>query len=95
MLLGAKYGSGVASMAHLGGAAFGWLWFKGHPRVVEFFAGLEQKMEKREREEARELEERMDEVLKKISDVGMDGLTREEKAFLDRASKHYRKQNKS
>lgn len=94
-LLAAKYGSGVASMAHLGGAGFGYVWYKTHPRVTGFFAELERKIEKKEREEARDLEERVDEILRKIKDVGVEGLSREERAVLERASKHFRKQNKT
>jgi hypothetical protein len=95
MLLNVKHSSGIASAAHLGGAAFGYLWYWGHPRIVAFFENLERRIEMRERAEARELETRMDEILRKIKDFGMEGLTRDERSFLDRASKHFRKQKKS
>ena len=96
MLLSAKQSCrGVASFAHLAGAAFGFVWYKTHPRVSDFFADLERKLEKKEREEARDLEKRMDEVLRRVSEVGMDGLSSEDKALLDRASHHFRRNKKS
>ncbi|RMG10091.1 MAG: hypothetical protein D6731_18320 [Planctomycetota bacterium] len=65
------------------------------PRPSAFRRWRERRRRRREALEARrlaELRERLDEVLAKVSRVGMDGLTREERAFLERASKELRKQ---
>jgi membrane associated rhomboid family serine protease len=88
---------GVASACHLGGAAFGiayWRWGNRAEAVLE-----RDRVEEDERPAVRapasaprkgNLEDELDQVLRKLHASGMDSLTTDEKAVLDRASKHYR-----
>jgi hypothetical protein len=88
---------GVASACHLGGAAFGLAYWRFGNRAE---AILERdRVEEDQRPAVRpvtgpprgkNLEDELDQVLRKVHASGMDSLTTDEKAVLDRASKHYR-----
>lgn len=83
-------GGGVAHMAHLGGGAYGFLFIK-----YRFKAGL--LLERFKRHQARAENERkvdrkkeVDRILEKISASGIGSLTKEERKFLESASKDLR-----
>jgi len=83
----------AAPIAHLAGALFGFLFFRLRGRVETYFDRLERRMERAEREHEEEIEARLDTLLEKISRDGMNSLTKKEREFLKRASRHY--QNKA
>ena len=86
-------GANVAHMAHLGGALCGvlylkldWRWM----RIGNMFKNLryrrqEAKLE-RHRQEAEEIMKRVDSILDKINEVGLENLTKAERKFLEEAS---------
>ncbi len=85
--------SGVAHLAHLGGMVIGYVYLKreklfGHRAAPKEWREHRQ-IQERWREEARmeALRREVDELLEKVSQVGFDGLTRDEKKRLERASK--------
>lgn len=83
----------IAHMAHLGGALCGllymkldWRWL----RLGSFFKNLrnrrqEAKLEKR-RQEAEDIMKRVDAILDKINEVGIENLSKAERKFLEEAS---------
>jgi membrane associated rhomboid family serine protease len=79
--------SEVATSAHLGGALFGFLYFRYEPRVRRWLEGLEERDRRRTQEEARQARARVDELLAKIGRG--ERLTTRERRFLDQASKRY------
>ena len=96
---------GIGHFAHLGGMVVGYLYIKSDWRIPAFFqlssyltyfrnVRHKRRMKvvdkKREREER--LMEKVDQILDKISQVGYDKLTREEKKILEQASEHLSKQ---
>jgi membrane associated rhomboid family serine protease len=93
-------GANVAHMAHLGGAVCGFVYLKLDWRwlsVGRLFKNLryrrqEAKLEKR-RQEAEDIMKRVDAILDKINEVGIDNLTRAERKFLEDASSQLSKQN--
>ena len=81
----------VALAAHLGGAAYGWLWHKRGDVVGQV-------VEKRKRDKAMaafaaEADDRreMDRILAKIQATGLASLSTDERAFLERRSRELRK----
>jgi membrane associated rhomboid family serine protease len=94
MLLGLLFGgSGVAHLAHLGGLLFGviylkvdwrWLALGGWIKSLRYKRKLA-KLE-RNRRHADEVMKRVDAILDKINEVGLDKLTAEERRFLEEAS---------
>ena len=85
--------SGVAHLAHLGGAVVGFIYLKSDwrirslkYRITSYFN--RQKIEKmtRQREKESELMAEVDRILDKINQVGYDNLTRKEKKTLEDAS---------
>jgi membrane associated rhomboid family serine protease len=92
-------GANVAHMAHLGGALCGvlylkldWRWL----RIGNLFKNLryrrqEAKLEKR-RQAAEDIMKRVDTILDKINEVGMENLTKAERKFLEDASSELSKQ---
>ncbi|MFP4055706.1 MAG: rhomboid family intramembrane serine protease [Candidatus Brocadiia bacterium] len=85
-----SYHDGVAHTAHLGGALFGFLFWR-HGRAVEdFFARLQDRAHEREATQLADDEKRMDEILAKISREGFDSLTRRERQFLEDQSRKRR-----
>jgi len=82
--------SSVAGAAHLGGAVFGFAYMRMRGGVAAYFEELERRYESRQRDQSRNLRLDLDRVLRRLNDVGMEALTREERAILNRASKHFR-----
>lgn len=95
LILGLLFGgANVSHLAHLGGAIFGVLYTKADWRMPSF--GRKFKEYKNKRNEAKLEKNRMkaedtmkkvDKILDKINEVGLDNLTKEERKFLDDASK--------
>jgi membrane associated rhomboid family serine protease len=82
--------NGVANVAHLGGAAFGFLVVKTGPALERYLQSLAERRA-RSAEIDREWErQRVDELLDKINREGMAKLSRRERKFLMEASRKYR-----
>ncbi len=86
-------GGGVAHMAHLGGALFGVIYMKidrtrfGPGRWINNLRHKRQEAKlNRNREKAQDAMSRVDTILDRINEVGMDNLTAEERRFLEDAS---------
>jgi membrane associated rhomboid family serine protease len=90
---------GTAHMAHLGGAIFGLLYLKLDWRWMALGRKLknlryqrqEAKLNKR-RQEAEDIMKKVDAILDKINEVGLENLTRAERRFLEEASSELSKQ---
>jgi membrane associated rhomboid family serine protease len=86
-------GGGVAHMAHLGGALFGLVYLKIDWKRRHIFGWIknlryrrqEAKLE-RNRQRADDVMKRVDSILDKINEVGIENLSREERRFLEEAS---------
>jgi membrane associated rhomboid family serine protease len=94
LLLGFLFGGrNVAHLAHLGGALFGFLYMKSDWRIGLFGRRLknlrykrqEAKLEKN-RQKTEEIMKKVDAILDKINEVGIENLTKEERKFLEDAS---------
>ncbi len=93
---------GIAHLTHLGGIVIAIIYLKAYNPVVRWWEEREEKKSEREmRHKAEErvakeryFEEKVDPILKKISDEGMDSLTGEEKKILSQASKDHKEQFK-
>lgn len=94
MILGFLFGGGnVAHFAHLGGALFGFIYMKSDWRFVIFgdrlknlrYKRKEAKLDKN-RKKAEDVMKRVDDILDRISEVGLENLTKEERKFLEEAS---------
>jgi membrane associated rhomboid family serine protease len=103
--MGAVNRSGnVAYTAHLGGAAFGFLYYKGRIRLERWLPGPTWKPRLRSRPKLRVLDpdtvdqdstdSRVDEILQKIQEHGQDSLTRAERRVLEQASQEYQRRRK-
>jgi membrane associated rhomboid family serine protease len=86
--------SNVAYAAHLGGAAWGFLFFRFGNRIEGVFRRIDRMAEKAERSKQRKRESRdqdlraeVDRILDKVNREGMTALTDEERRFLKNASK--------
>jgi len=99
---GEGYVDGTAHAAHLGGLAFGFLYYARQWNLesrLGSFGGLVKNKEdmqraevKRERKQAEKnvaVKQRVDELLDKVSSDGINSLTEEEREFLLKASKDY------
>lgn len=93
-------GDGIAHVAHLGGALFAWIYLKWFwsPSRGGFLAQWRQRRNRsrwekaiRDGERLREAMEEIDPILRKISEQGLDSLTRAERKQLDRVSEMKRK----
>ncbi|MBX3425962.1 MAG: rhomboid family intramembrane serine protease [Pirellulales bacterium] len=92
--------SNVAYSAHLGGAAFGLLYFYTQWLPLRSLEGLTSRLPKAPRptlrvhepEEGDDLQSQVDRILEKIQNEGQDSLTRRERAILEQASRRYREQ---
>jgi membrane associated rhomboid family serine protease len=101
-LAGDRFFTGVAHAGHLGGLLFGLLYWRSGIRLEALFGGRKrQGTRRRTQAPAREpvilsypkpddLAERVDEVLKKITEHGKDSLTDEEREVLNQASARLR-----
>lgn len=90
---------GTAHMAHLGGALFGlaylkldWRWLAIGRKLKNLrYKRQEAKLHKR-RQEAEDIMRKVDAILDKINEVGMENLTKAERKFLEDASSQLSKQ---
>lgn len=101
MLLGFLFGGGsVAHLAHLGGAIFGLIYLKLDWRRLKFrkriknlrYKRQEAKLE-RNRQKAEDVMKRVDSILDKINEVGLENLSDEERRFLQDASTEMSREN--
>ena len=87
----ANQGDGKANAVHLAGALSGWIAVGGFQRVRGPWSRFSDKrvQDKRIKSDAKKVqeEERMDQILAKISREGMPSLSNAEKQFLNRQSK--------
>jgi membrane associated rhomboid family serine protease len=93
-------GGGVAHMAHLGGALFGlvylkfdWHWLGLGRRIKTLRHRRQEAKLEKNRQKAEDVMKRVDSILDKINEVGMENLTPEERRFLDEASSTLSKKN--
>ena len=100
-LAGDRVFTGVAHAGHLGGLAFGFIYWKWSLRLEAVFGRATRRWPRHEQAPYREreilpfterdaLSERVDEVLQKISEQGKESLTDEERDILIRASEKFR-----
>ncbi|MEN8148548.1 MAG: rhomboid family intramembrane serine protease [Planctomycetota bacterium] len=89
-------GHGVANSAHLGGALFGFLYYRYGHRVDRYFTDLEIKSKvhakKKRSADLDRLQAQVDEMLEKISREGIDGLSPRERKFLTEAGRRLREE---
>jgi len=87
--------SGIATIAHLGGFGFGFVFIRYGRRIQRIFLTLYERrrrqQSKRDQENTRKLRERVDDLLVKVNEKGMDSLNRRERSFLKKASKQFRR----
>ena len=95
MLVG-KNSGGVAASAHLGGALFGYLYYRYSDHVYKYLDRIERQIaeehHKERRQQHHDMREEVDRLLDKISEHGLSSLTSKERSFLQNASKQYRKE---
>jgi len=89
--------SGTAHFAHLGGALFGFLYFKFGSRVGQalpgfdgLVRGIKKGRDQARRKQATEKKQEIDRLLDKINREGLNSLSRTERRFLESASKDMR-----
>ena len=94
-------GGGVAHMAHLGGAVYGLMYLKidwarlGFGRWINNLQHQRKETKLRHnREKAQDVMKRVDAILDKINDVGIENLTDEERRFLKDASSELSEQDR-
>jgi membrane associated rhomboid family serine protease len=94
LLIGFLFGdAGVAHYAHLGGALFGLIYYKSNLRWLGLGRRIKDlryrrqsaKLEKN-RQKAEEIMKRVDDILDKINDVGIENISKEDRKFLEEAS---------
>jgi len=82
---------GVANSAHLGGALFGFLYYRYGHRVDRFFTKMEvtakARSGRRKSDDLDRMQEEVDRLLGVISRKGLEGLSPKEKKFLNEASR--------
>ncbi len=88
-LLGPGYG-GVARLAHLGGAFFGFTFLRLDKRIDHWLAAWVERGERGAIRRQEKMRKRVDELLAKISREGMPSLSRREREFLKKASREFR-----
>ena len=101
MLLGLLFSGGdVAHAAHLGGALFGIVYLKLDWRLVRLGTWIKSLRYKRQlaklehnRRQAENIMKRVDAILDKINEVGIENLTSEERRFLEEASSQLSQKN--
>ncbi|MEE8577854.1 MAG: rhomboid family intramembrane serine protease [candidate division Zixibacteria bacterium] len=86
-------GQGVAHMAHLGGALFAFIYMKLDWRYLSFGKKVKNLRNKRQeaklsrrRQDAEEVMKRVDAILDRINDVGIDNISKDDRKFLEEAS---------
>jgi uncharacterized membrane protein YciS (DUF1049 family) len=94
MLLGFLFSGGnVAHWAHLGGALFGlaylkldWRWIRLGRKIKDYrYQRQSTKLEKN-RHQAQDIMKRVDAILDKINEVGIDNISKADRKFLEEAS---------
>ncbi len=96
---GGQGGANVAFTAHLGGALFALLYFQTGMRLERLLPSgsllnhlkAKPKLRVHDPESAKDTEQAVDEILKKIQEQGRDSLTRRERRILEDASREYQK----
>jgi membrane associated rhomboid family serine protease len=96
-----QHGSGVAHLAHLGGMAVGYVylkrrrWFRGWSnKMDEWKWKREEQSRKQDEENLDQIRREVDELLDKINQVGMHGLTRAEQKKLEKYSRILRERER-
>jgi hypothetical protein len=95
----------VAYAAHLGGAAFGWMYYKWGLRFERWLPSLSVQGMFRRRPKLRVVEpdardpeddtdRRVDDILQKIQEHGQDSLTSGERRILEEASREYQRRRR-
>jgi membrane associated rhomboid family serine protease len=79
-------------ICQISGIFFGWSFTRILPRLDGYVLRREQRRRKEEEDEVLQIRNRVDLLLEKISVKGFHSLSDEERAFLEQASKHYRRQ---
>lgn len=79
-------------LPQVSGVAFGLLFLLAEPFYEQSVARWRLRRDRARRRRVGELRHRVDSLLEKISAQGAESLTRDEKVFLQRASKHYRQE---
>jgi hypothetical protein len=89
---------GVAHTAHLGGALYGWVFYRWGGGIERVFGAIDEMAEKKRRKKEQkraerdaELRKEVDRILDKVNREGMTGLTEEERRFLKEASAKLRR----
>lgn len=94
LLIGLLFGgSGVAHTAHLGGAIYGFIYMKADWRLTSFGSRIRNlrykqqsaKLERR-RQQAADTMKRIDSILDKINEVGIENISKDDRQFLEEAS---------
>lgn len=83
-------GNGVATVAHLGGAAYGVLYIKFWPAVSACLIRRQRRQQQRRQIREQDEDSRLDAVLDKVHREGLPSLSRREKDFLVRMSRRKR-----
>ena len=78
-------------MCHLGGALFGFLFFRYEGRYRIVISTAKKAQERKEVRRIQGAEQEMDRLLEKIHQGGIHSLTDKERKFLNEASRKYRK----
>jgi membrane associated rhomboid family serine protease len=89
--LGGGGPSDVAAFAHLGGLLTGYMFVRYEWDLRTFIAAQQDRWRERREREGEDIRERVDDLLDKVHREGLQSLTRREKAFLKRASEHFRR----
>lgn len=84
-------GGSVAYYAHLGGLLYGFLFIRYEPKLWEMVALWQARQRERQIREGEEIRRKVDKILEKVNQVGMENLTKKELEFLQNASKKYKK----
>lgn len=101
MLLGFFFSGGnIAHMAHLGGALFAlfylkadWRWLSLGAKIKNLRRGRQEAKLEQNRQRAEDVMKRVDSILDKINEVGLENLSKEEKKFLEKASSNMSSDN--
>ena len=82
--------TGVAHTAHLGGAFFGFMFWRFGPALGQYFGRMTDRRKERDAQRVADADQRMDDLLAKISREGFGSLSRRERDFLTEQSKRRR-----
>jgi membrane associated rhomboid family serine protease len=85
---------GTAVLVHLGGAAFGLLWWRGAGVITAALESRKRQKALREFQEASTDRREMDRILAKIQATGLGSLDTRERGFLERRSRELREQGR-